>query len=82
MTILIGRWRMNVSVTSQCQTQVIEYNQNIPQADKPIRLQYSNQIELLSITYHHEIANRYIVTVNMPVTIKTKGFSFTRHQSP
>jgi len=28
-------------------TQVIEYNQQIFQADQPIRLQYSNQIKLL-----------------------------------
>ena len=27
-------------------TQVIKYNQNFHQADQPIRLQYSNQIEL------------------------------------
>jgi len=29
-------------------TQVIEYNQNFFEADQPIRLQYSNQIKLLS----------------------------------
>jgi len=27
-------------------TQVIKYNQNILQADQPIKLQYSNQIKL------------------------------------
>ena len=30
-------------------TQVIKYNQNFLQADQPIRLQYSNQIELFAI---------------------------------
>jgi len=29
-------------------TQVIEYDQNVLQADQPIRLQYSNQIKLYS----------------------------------
>ena len=34
-------------------TQVIEYNQNFLQADQPIRLKYSNQIKLLTFTFHY-----------------------------
>jgi hypothetical protein len=32
-------------------TQVIKYNQNVYQADKPIRLQYPNQIKLYLCIY-------------------------------
>jgi hypothetical protein len=35
-------------------TQVIEYNQNFLQADQPIRLHYSNQINYISITTNRE----------------------------
>ena len=35
-------------------TQVIEYNQNVLQADQPIRLKYSNQIKLLHNVYYNQ----------------------------
>ena len=35
-------------------TQVIEYNQNFLQADQPIRLHYSSQINCISITTNRE----------------------------
>ena len=37
-------------------TQVIKYNQNVLQADQPIKLQYSNQIKLFVVylSYFHD----------------------------
>jgi hypothetical protein len=47
-TVWICRWRMNVSDVI-IPTQVIKYNQNFLKVDQPIRLQYSNQSNLLDI---------------------------------
>ena len=41
VTIWICMWQMNTT-----QTQVIKYNQTFLEADQPIGIQYSNQIEL------------------------------------
>jgi hypothetical protein len=60
MTIWTCRWRMNTLMTSQYQprTQIIKYNQNVLQADQPIRLQYSNQIKLLLIMIKKRLFKR------------------------
>jgi len=39
-------------------TQVFKYNQKFLQADQPIRLQYSNQIKLLSYTITKEMVKQ------------------------
>jgi hypothetical protein len=40
-------WRHNTN-------QVIKYNKNVLQADRPIRLQYSNQIKLITLITGHK----------------------------
>jgi hypothetical protein len=44
-------------------TQVIEYSQNFLQADQPIRLQYSNQIELYVYRNKHVFDGGWFGTV-------------------